>query len=95
MSKRLKPIPKFKTEVDEAKFWNTHDTTEYIDWLKAPRGVFPNLKPSSQSVSLRMPANILARVKMQANELDVPYQSLMKQYIAHGVLKKDKAVFNA
>jgi len=88
MPKRLKTIPKFKTDAQEAKFWNTHDTTEYIDWLKAPRGVFPNLKPSSQSVSLRMPMYILARVKMQANELDVPYQSLMKQYIAKGVLKR-------
>jgi predicted DNA binding CopG/RHH family protein len=88
MPKRLKTIPKFKTDAEEAKFWNTHDTTEYIDWSKAPRGVFPNLKPSSQSVSLRIPMHILARVKMQANELDVPYQSLMKQYIASGVQKK-------
>ncbi len=88
MPKRLKPIPKFKTEADEAKFWNSHDTTEYIDWLKAPRGVFPNLKPTSQSISLRMPSHIVARVKTRANELDVPYQSLMKQYIAKGVLVK-------
>ena len=88
MPKLLKPIPKFKTEAEEAKFWNNHDTTQYIDWLKAPRGVFPNLKPSSQSVSLRMPAHILARLKMRANELDVPYQSLMKQYIAKEVLKR-------
>ena len=88
MPKRLKPIPKFKTEAEEAKFWNNHDSTQYIDWLKAPRGIFPNLKPSSTSISLRMPAHIVARVKMQANELDVPYQSLMKQYIAKGVLKR-------
>ncbi len=87
MTKQLKPIPKFKTEAEEAKFWNSHDSTQYIDWLKAPRGVFPNLKPSSQSVSLRIPANILARIKVQANQLDVPYQSLMKQYIANGVMK--------
>jgi len=87
MTKHLKPIPKFKSEAEEVKFWNTHDSTQYIDWLKAPRGVFPNLKPSSQSVSLRIPAFILARIKVQANQLDVPYQSLMKQYIANGVLK--------
>lgn len=87
MPKRLKPIPKFKTDEEEAKFWNSHDTTEYIDWTKAPRGVFPNLRPSSEPVSLRMPSNILARVKMRAKELDVPYQSLMKQYIAKGVLE--------
>jgi predicted DNA binding CopG/RHH family protein len=88
MPKRLKPIPEFKTEAEEAIFWNTHDTTQYIDWLKAPRGIFPNLKPSSQSVSLRIPSHILARVKMRAKELDVPYQSLMKQYIAKEVVKK-------
>ncbi len=85
MPKRLKPIPKFKTEAKEAKFWNSHDSTQYIDWLKAPRGVFPNLKPTSQPISLRIPSHIVARVKVKANELDVPYQSLMKQYIAKGV----------
>ena len=88
MPRLLKPIPKFKTEAEEAEFWNSHDSTRYIDWLKAPRGVFPNLKPSSQSISLRAPSHIMARVKMRANELDVPYQSLMKQYIANGVLTK-------
>jgi predicted DNA binding CopG/RHH family protein len=88
MPKRLKKIPKFKTEAEEAKFWNTHDSTDYIDWLKASRGIFPNLKPSSQPISLRMPSHIVARVKVRANELDVPYQSLMKQYISEGVLKE-------
>ncbi len=88
MPRRLKPIPKFKTEAEEAKFWNSHDSTQYIDWKRAPRGVFPNLKPTSRSVSLRIPAYILARIKVKANQLDVPYQSLMKQYIANGVLKK-------
>ena len=88
MSKRLKPVPKFKNEAEERKFWESHDSTPYVDWSKAQRGVFPNLKPSSQSISLRIPSYLLARIKMQANELDVPYQSLMKQYIAKGVLKK-------
>lgn len=88
MPKPLKKIPKFKNEAAEKKFWKTHDSTQYVDWSKAQRGVFPNLKPSSQSISLRIPSHILARLKMQANELDVPYQSLMKQYIAKEVLKR-------
>lgn len=89
MKKRLKKLPKFKNEDAERKFWDTHDSTEYFDWSKALTGpLFPNLKPTSQSISLRIPAYILARVKMQANELDIPYQSLMKQYIAQGVSKK-------
>ena len=89
MKKRLKKLPKFKNEDEERKFWNTHDSTGYFDMSKAMTGpLFPNLKPSSQSISLRMPSHIMARVKMRANELDVPYQSLMKQYIANGVLTK-------
>lgn len=88
MAKRLKAVPKFRNESEERKFWESHDSTQYIDWSKAQRGVFPNLKPSSQAISLRIPSYLLARIKMQANELDVPYQSLMKQYIAKGVLKK-------
>jgi predicted DNA binding CopG/RHH family protein len=88
MPNKLKKIPKFKSEAEERAFWETHDSSVFLDWSKAQRGVFPNLKPSSQSISLRIPSYLLARVKMQANELDVPYQSLMKQYIAKGALKK-------
>ncbi len=89
MNKLIKKLPKFKNEDEERKFWDTHDSTEYFDFSKAMTGpLFPNLKPSSQSISLRIPANIVARVKVRANELDVPYQSLMKQYIAKGVLKR-------
>lgn len=89
MKKRLKKLPKFKSEDEERKFWDTHSSVDYFDWSQAMTGpLFPNLKPSSQSISLRMPSHILARVKTRANELDVPYQSLMKQYIAIGVLKK-------
>lgn len=90
MNKRLKKIPKFKNEDEEAKFWNTHDSTEYIDWSKAVigRNLFPNLKPSSRSISLRLPAYIIDAVKVEANKIDVPYQSLMKQYIAAGVAKE-------
>lgn len=88
MPKQLKKVPKFKTEKEEAMFWSKADSTKYVDWSKAKPAVFPKLKPTSQTISLRIPAHIMARVKVQANKLDVPYQSLMKQYIAEGVLKK-------
>lgn len=89
MKKRLKKLPKFKNEDEEREFWDTHSSKDYFDWSKAMTGpLFPNLKPSSQSISLRIPSHIIARVKTRANELDVPYQSLIKQYIAKGVLKR-------
>lgn len=86
--KKLKKIPKFKNEAAEAKFWNTHSSVEYVDWNSAQKVIFPNLKPTSQSISIRIPSYILDRVKMKANALDVPYQSLIKQYIAKEVMNK-------
>ncbi len=90
MKKQLKKLPKFKNEDEERKFWDTHDSTDYVDWSKAIAGnnLFPNLKPSSRSISLRLPAHIIDSVKVEANKLDIPYQSLMKQYIATGVTKE-------
>jgi len=88
MSKQFKKIPKFKNEDEEAKFWNSHSSVDYIDWSKAQNVIFPNLKPTSRSISIRIPEYIISRVKVEANKLDIPYQSLMKQYIANGVLKK-------
>jgi predicted DNA binding CopG/RHH family protein len=94
MAKKLKKIPKFKNEDEEAEFWNTHDSIEYIDWSKAENVIFPNLKPTSRAISIRLPEYIINRVKVQANELDIPYQALMKQYIAKGagILKKGKPI---
>jgi len=83
--KKLKPIPKFKSEDEEIEFWDTHDTTEYIDWSKAQPTIFPNLKPSTESISLRLPSFLLARLKQLANEKDVPYQSLLKVYLSEKV----------
>jgi len=88
MKKKLK-LPKFKNEDEEAEFWNTHDSTEYIDWSKGQKVIFPNLKPTSRSISIRLPEYIINQVKVEANKLDIPYQALMKQYIARGVIKKD------
>ncbi|HTE22304.1 MAG TPA: BrnA antitoxin family protein [Candidatus Limnocylindria bacterium] len=89
--KNLKKIPNFKSPEEEAKFWDTHDSTEYIDWSKAEKAVFPNLKVSTESISLRLPSPLLARIKELANEKDVPYQSLMKVYLSDQVKRELKA----
>jgi len=88
MKKKLK-LPKFKNEDEEAEFWNTHDSTDYFDWSKAKNVIFPNLRPTSRSISIRLPEYIINQVKIEANKLDIPYQALMKQYIARGVIRKD------
>lgn len=85
MSKQLKPIPEFATEAEEREFWLTHDSTEYVDWSKAERALFPSLKPSTQSISLRLPVSLLERIKVEANKRDVPYQSLMKVWLAEKI----------
>jgi predicted DNA binding CopG/RHH family protein len=82
MNKRLKTIPEFKSEEQERKFWETHDSTEYLDWNKAERVRLPNLKPSSTAISLRLPNGLLERIKIAANKRDVPYQSLIKTWLA-------------
>jgi predicted DNA binding CopG/RHH family protein len=82
---KLKPIPKFATEAAEQKFWATADTTEHFDWSQARRVVFPNLKPTTTPISMRLPETLLTDLKRLANEQDVPYQSLMKVYLAERV----------
>lgn len=85
MSKRLKPIPRFKDEAEERHFWETHDTSDYVDWSKAGRVRFPNLRPSTTAISLRLPVPLLERIKVAANRRDVPYQSLIKTWLAEKV----------
>jgi predicted DNA binding CopG/RHH family protein len=86
MRKSLKKIPRFKSEKEEREFWQTHDSTEYVDWSKAERGViFPNLQLTSRPITLRLPVTTIDRVKIQAHKMDVPYQSLIKQYIYEGI----------
>ena len=85
MNKKLKPIPRFRSEAEEREFWETHDSTEYVDWIKAERVRFPNLKLSTQSISLRLPQGLLDRIKIAANKRDVPYQSLIKVWLAEKV----------
>lgn len=88
--KDLRKIPKFKDEAEEAEFWTSHDSGDYVDWSKAERTVFPNLKPSTEAISLRLPSPLLARLKELANEKDVPYQSLMKVYLSERVTRELK-----
>lgn len=88
--KKLKKIPHFKNENEERNFWSTHDSTEYVDWSKAERIIFPNLKPSTESISLRLPQYLLARIKQIANFRDVPYQSLIKIFLAERVKRELK-----
>jgi predicted DNA binding CopG/RHH family protein len=87
----LKPIPKFRSEVEEQEFWATADTTKYFDWSRARRVVFPNLKPSTTPISMRLPETLLTDLKRLANEQGVPYQSLMKVYLAERVAAERRA----
>ncbi len=82
---RLKPIPKFRSEEEEREFWATADSTQYFDWSSAQRVAFPNLKPSTETISLRLPQGLLDDLKVLANQRDVPYQSLLKVYLAERI----------
>lgn len=79
---KKRKIPTFKNEKAEAQFWQTHDSSDYIDWSKAHRVRLPNLKPSSTTISLRIPVSMLDSIKVKANKQDVPYQSLIKVMLA-------------
>ena len=81
----MKDIPEFKNEEEERQFWAEHDSTEYVDWPKAKRGVFPNLKPSTKTISLRLPESMLEELKLLANKNDVPYQSLVKVFLSERI----------
>lgn len=83
MARKL--VPQFKSEDEERDFWATHDSTDYIDWSKGRIGVFPNLKPSLKTISIRLPESLLESLKTIANKHDVPYQSLMKIYLAERI----------
>ena len=83
-----KSIPKFKNEDEGRDFWSKHDSSEYLDWKSAERALFPNLKPSTRSISLRLPESLLDALRQMANERDVPYQSLIKM-ILQDRIKRD------
>lgn len=81
----MNEIPKFENEDEERRFWSEHDSTEFVDWSKARRGVFPNLKPSTKTISLRLPKSMLEQLKLLANRKDVPYQSLVKVFLSERI----------
>ena len=81
MKTAIKVTPKFKTEAAERKFWQRPDSTDHLDLTKIRSARFPNLKPSTQSISLRLPLHMLERIKIEANSRDVPYQSLIKIWL--------------
>jgi predicted DNA binding CopG/RHH family protein len=83
--KRLKKIPKFASEDKERDFWGKHDTTEYVDYSKAVKVRFPNLKLTSRTISIRLPESLLHNIKVIANQADVPYQSMMKVLLTEKV----------
>jgi len=80
-----KTLPKFKNEEEARAFWAKHDSADYVDWTKAKRVVFPNLKPSTKTISLRLPESIIASLKVLANKRDVPYQSLLKVFLTEKI----------
>ena len=82
MTRKLKPIPAFASEAEERVFWETHDSADYVAWDRAERVRLPNLKPSTTAISLRLPVGLLERIKIAANKNDVPYQSLIKTWLA-------------
>src|SRR5262245_18830077 len=88
-SKRM--VPELGREEEEREFWARADSTDYVDWRRARRVVFPNLKPTQRTISLRLPAMMLAELKLLANKRDVPYQSLMKIFLAERIQKELRA----
>lgn len=85
MSNKQKRIPKFRTEKQEREFWESHESTDYVDWSKAEFVTFPELRPSHQAISLRLPRLLLEQIKIEANKRDVPYQSLIKVWLSEKV----------
>ena len=87
-----KSIPKFKSEDEEREFWADADSTEYIDWNKAKKTILSNLKPSTKKISLRLPELMIEELKLLANKHDIPYQSLMKMYLAERIQRELKSI---
>jgi predicted DNA binding CopG/RHH family protein len=85
MRKKRKPIPRFSSESEERAFWESQDSTEFVDWSRAKRVRLPGLKPSTQAISLRLPVSLLERIRIEANRRDVPYQSLIKTWLSDKV----------
>ncbi len=87
---KVKKIPKFKTEAEERAFWEKHDSSDYVDWSQAQSVSMPNLKPSTKTISLRLPESLLDSIKIEANRRDMPYQSLIKAWLSEDVKESRK-----
>ena len=85
MAEKRSPVPVFETEAEERAFWESHDSSDHVDWSKAKRVRLPNHKPPTKAISLRLPVDLLERIKMAANKRDVPYQSLIKVWLSEKV----------
>ncbi len=82
---KAKKIPEFSNEAEERRFWESHDSSDYVNWSQARPASFPNLKPSTKTISLRLPEGLLDRIKIEANKRDMPYQSLIKAWLASDI----------
>jgi len=85
---RVERVPRFRTDEEERGFWAEHDVVDFFDWENSVRGSFPNLKPSTTMISLRLPQALLEALKALANERDVPYQSLLKIFLAERIARE-------
>jgi len=85
INKPEKTIPEFKTEAEERAWWESHDSSRHVDWRRAKRVRLSNLKPSTKTISLRLPETLLERIKIEASKRDMPYQSLIKAWLAEHV----------
>ena len=83
-----KKLPEFQSEAQEREFWSSHDSTDYIDWNDGKKLILPNLKPSLKTISLRVPESLIEELKVLANKKDIPYQSLLKMFLAERVEKE-------
>jgi len=90
MTNKIKPVKTFKSEAEERAFWEENDSVGHVDWSKAERARLPNLKPSATAISLRLPNGLLERIKIAANKRDVPYQSLIKTWLAEKLERAGK-----
>lgn len=86
-----KKTARFRTEAEERAFWESHDSSDYVNWSQAKPAAFPNLKPSTKTISLRLPQGLLDRIKIEANKRDMPYQSLIKAWLADDVVGSRRA----
>ncbi len=83
-------LPNFKSEQEEREYWEKNDSADFVNWSKAQRVIFPNLKPSTTAISIRLPDSLLAQIKQAANKRDIPYQSLIKVWLSEKVSQREE-----